>query len=173
MCIRDSGVKDGGRPDLFASPNDAVPGCTHQRWRHLRTVSTHTPTRWAILVLVHPAAASNTILARATNCCAVVPARIRCSNRCCWERLISIRSGLVIDMAGILRVGSLISPVSLTGHTPLVAADTPISDDDPHGSPTGIDQDVPATAPLRRRPRLRRRPLSQRPHALTNPRRTY
>ena len=74
-------------------------------------MSTHTPTRWAIFVLVHPAAASNTILARCTNCCAVVPARIRCSNRCCWERLISIRSGLVIDMAVILRVGESHQPL--------------------------------------------------------------
>jgi hypothetical protein len=57
------------------------------------------------------------ILARATNCCAVVPARTRRRNRCRWERFISIRSGLVIDMAGILRVGSLISAFSLTGHT--------------------------------------------------------
>jgi hypothetical protein len=29
-----------------------------------------------------------------------------------------------------------------------LADDTPISDDEPHGSPTGIDQDLPATAPV-------------------------
>ena len=73
--------------------------------------------RWAIFVLDHPAAASNTMLARWANCCAVVPARIRYPNRCCWARFNSIRSGLVIDMAGILRIGSLISPFSLTGNT--------------------------------------------------------
>jgi hypothetical protein len=57
------------------------------------------------------------ILARCASCCAVVPARTRCRNRCCWETFTSIRSGLVIDMAGILRVGSLISPsASLATH---------------------------------------------------------
>jgi hypothetical protein len=67
-------------------------------------VSTHTPTRAAIVGLVHPEAASKTILARSTSCCAVVPARIRCRNSCCWEKLISIRSGLVNAMAGILHM---------------------------------------------------------------------
>src|ERR1019366_5405786 len=75
-----------------------------------RTVSTHTPTRRAIFVLVHPAAASKTILARSTSCCAVVPARIRCRNRCCWGGFISIRSGLVNGMAGILHMGVSSAP---------------------------------------------------------------
>jgi hypothetical protein len=54
--------------------------------------------RAVILVLVNPAAASIMILARSTSCCAVVSARIRCRNRCCWEGFISIRSGLVNAM---------------------------------------------------------------------------
>src|ERR1019366_1139154 len=111
-----------------------------------RTVSTHTPTRRAIFVLVHPAAASKTILARSTSCCAVVPARIRCRNRCCWGGFISIRSGLVNGMAGILHMGVSSARQPHRSQIPL-ADDTPISDDEPHGSPTGIDQDLPATAP--------------------------
>jgi len=33
-----------------------------------------------------------------------------------------------------------------SNHTPLLAADTPISDDDPHGSPSGIGQRLSAYA---------------------------
>jgi len=76
-----TGVKVGGRPDRFASPSDAVPGAAHQRRRHLRTVSTHTPARAAIAVLDSPAAASNTIRARPASACAVRPAR---TSRCSW-----------------------------------------------------------------------------------------
>jgi hypothetical protein len=62
------------------------------------------------------------------------------------RRFISIRSGLVNGMAGILHMWESRQPH--WPHTPLLADDRGIRDDDPHGSPNSIDQDVPATAPV-------------------------
>ena len=58
--------------------------------------------------------------------------------------------GLVNAMAGILRMGVWSARQPHRSQIPL-ADDTPISDDEPHGSPPGIDQDLPATAPVRAR----------------------
>ena len=46
-----TGVNTGRRPDRCASPKPDTPGATHQRCRHLRTVSWQIPRQAAIRVL--------------------------------------------------------------------------------------------------------------------------
>ena len=88
-------VNFGRRPDRFASASDAAPGASHQRRRHLRTVSSHILSHRAICAFDSPAEAASTTLARVTSRCSVRPARvIRVSSRRC-EPVNVIRSVLV------------------------------------------------------------------------------
>ena len=70
-----TGVNLGLRPDRWASPNEATEGAAHQRRRHFRTVSSHTPSDAAIRAVGSPRPACNTISARCATRCSVVPAR--------------------------------------------------------------------------------------------------
>src|SRR4029077_3750846 len=99
-------VNARGRPDRFASPNDATPGAAPQRCRHLRTVSSQIPSHRAICALDSPTAAASTIAARITRRCCVRPARvIRVSSRRC-DPVNVIRSALAGDIGALHRQDS-------------------------------------------------------------------
>ena len=97
-------------------------------------------------------AAASTIPARGTSRCSVRPARTsRASSRRC-EPVNVIRSGLVGDIQMLhdeFPLATSASPV--TGW--MLVSDTPIRHDHDHGRTTRIDENVPATAAVRPRPR--------------------
>src|SRR6185437_8735461 len=143
-------VNSGGRPDRFASASDAIPGAVHQRWRHLRTVSSLICSRGAICVLACPAAAARTIAARITSRCSVRAARVsRVSSRRC-EPVNVIWSVLVGD----IRYLTTNSHWPLQPHPPrarwwsTTRRSGRIGD---HGRTARLDESIPATAAVRSR----------------------
>ena len=105
-CATCTAVNTGGRPQRSASPSEDTPGAAHQRCRHLRAVSSHTPSDAAIRTLGCPSEAASTMPARSARRCSVRPAR---ANRSRSPRSVSVstmRSGLVIGIVVILEHGS-------------------------------------------------------------------
>ena len=89
-CAICTGVNTAGRPDRFASVNEARPGARLQRRRNFRTVSVQLP-RWAAIAAVgRPWAACSTILTRSASRCEVLPARASLVNCRRWAAVRSI-----------------------------------------------------------------------------------